>query len=80
MGINRNAAMETLLRSRNVVEAMVLYIEERGCNGFKCRECPLTLVCDHYPAHSKDYAHEVILKTRSVLSAGQRQKETSEAR
>ena len=80
MGIDRAEAARTLLGSRNVVEAMTVYIERNGCNGFRCKKCPLELVCDHYPSHARDYAHAVIERTREVLSAGQHPQGTSEAR
>ena len=62
MGFNKSEVANCLMMTKNVPAAMILYIMRNGCGEFKCRKCPLTLVCDHYPAHSKDYAFAVYKK------------------
>lgn len=52
---------DTLINSKgNVPMAMVEYIFRYGCNGFKCKKCPLGIVCDHYPSNSQFFASKVL--------------------
>jgi len=60
MGFARSEVIESLSVTKNIPAAMVRYISRNGCNGFRCRECPLGLVCDHYPVHSQEVALKVI--------------------
>lgn len=66
-GINKSEAALCLMSSKNVPVAMVRYISRNGCNGFRCRKCPLTLVCTHRPADSIPVAVRVLAEAEPVM-------------
>ena len=68
MGFNKEEVLGSIRQSNNVPEAMLVYIMRNGCSGFRCGKCPLGLVCDHYPSHSRDYAFSVLTEARKRLS------------
>lgn len=70
--IDGQKAMDCVRMSGNIPAAMLLYIEQNGCRGFKCRGCLLGLVCSHRPDMARDYAHAVrvrILEMRERMRA-----------
>ena len=63
MKFNRKDALDCIIDAKgNTSKALVYYILKNGCNGFRCRKCPLGAVCDHNPLHSRSYAIIVLQK------------------
>ncbi len=62
MGFDKREVIHCMQNTGNIPAAMVAYIARNGCSEFRCRKCPLGLVCDHYPEHSRGVAIEVIEK------------------
>lgn len=60
MAFNKSLVFDCIRRTRNVPEAMLLYISEHGCNGFNCKSCVLMKACDHYPSHARFVATRVM--------------------
>ena len=61
MGLDRDKARKCFMEAGgNLPEAMAIYIMNNGCNGFACKSCILGKVCDHFPAHSKEVAFDVL--------------------
>ena len=65
---NKEEVLKSIRQSNYVPEAMLVYIMRNGCSGFRCGKCPLGLVCDRYPSHSRDYAFSVLTEARKRLS------------
>lgn len=65
MKFNRTKVLRELYENNgNVPKAMVSYIFKHGCNGFRCKKCPLTLVCSHKPEYARTAALFVIDEVR----------------
>ena len=48
MGLSKEKVASCLVEANgNVFLAETLYIAKYGCNGFKCKTCPINLVCGH---------------------------------
>jgi hypothetical protein len=70
MGLNKIKAAICLAQANgNVAEGMVRYIADNGCNGFRCKECPIKLVCSKKPTESKDYASYVLVQVLKQKSS-----------
>lgn len=67
MGFDKTEVLKSIRQTDNIPEAMLVYIMRNGCSGFRCRKCPLGLVCDHHPVNSKDYAFAVLKEARKRL-------------
>ena len=72
MGFDKSEVLKCIKGSNNVPEALLLYIARNGCAEFKCRKCPLGLVCDHYPVNSRNYAQAVLAKAHEKLEEMQK--------
>lgn len=68
MGFDKREVRRCIRHTKNVPAAMVLYIARNGCNGFKCRGCPVGTVCDHRPVNSRDYAAALLLEIKKRYS------------
>lgn len=56
---------KTLAEARNLAFQQIVYISRYGCGQFKCKDCVISKLCDHYPTHSQDFANQMILMARS---------------
>ena len=68
MGFNKRDVRFCIKKTKNIPAAMVLYIARNGCAQFRCKKCPLGIVCDHMPVHSRDYAASVLLEIKKRYS------------
>ena len=57
MGLSEEKVASCLMEAKgNVPMAETLYIAKFGCNGFKCKTCPITLVCNHNVTNAQSAA------------------------
>lgn len=67
MGFDKSEVLRCIRKSGNIPLAMVRYISRNGCSEFRCRKCPLGLVCDHYPSSARGVAMTVLVEAESVM-------------
>ena len=68
MKFDKREVVKCMWGEKNVPFAMVRYISRNGCASFRCRNCPLGLVCDHYPSSAVSAAIKVLVEAEKKLS------------
>lgn len=66
---DKREVLKSIRMSENVPMAMLTYISRNGCSGFRCRECPLGLVCTHVPGDAPSVALDVMKVVRKRMKA-----------
>lgn len=58
--------MQDIRYAQKLAYLQIIQISKTGCGQFKCKDCVMNEMCDHFPDHSKLIANKLILMSKEV--------------